>query len=562
MEVPGDTSASGGIRVLPDADTNMIAGDAFDGASTLSREMASYAPAIRSADADIAPAKRMADARSRDTTRNDAYVQGGATLRKDNVVGSYYMLGARVSSKQLFGKEDTKWEDEYEEEVEEKFEAYAESIDNWPDAARTQTLTGLVRQAVDMNTVHGESLTSVEWLRDEPRPYHTAFQMIDTDRLGTPPEFIGDSNVSMGVRKNLFGAPQGYYVRMSHPAEHRRLLNTLDTKFKYQPIRTKWGRVQMIHIFDQLRPDQTRGIALMVAALTEMKMTKDFRKTVLQNAVVNATYAATIESDLPTEAIFQMLGGSDMGPAAVKNAIQSYMGAHFDTIGGFVGGSKNLNINGTKIPHLPPGSRLNLRGAGTGGPLGNDFEQSLLRHIAAALGVSYEQLSRDYTQTNYSSARAAMNETHKAMLSIKRNVADRLATNVYRLWLEEAINKGDITSLPRRAPSIYEGMNLDFYAGCDWVGASRGQIDELKETEAAVMRIENGLSDMKTENARLGADWRKRLRQMKREMEWKEFYGVVTGKDKDREAKAEERRASEQASEEQANKSEREKEDA
>ena len=41
------------------------------------------------------------------------------------------------------------------------------------------------------------------------------------------------------------------------------------------------------------------------------------------------------------------------------------------------------------------------------------------------------------------------------------------------------------------------------------------------------MRIDNGLSDLKTENARLGRDWRKGLRQMKREMEWKEFYGVM-----------------------------------
>ena len=45
---------------------------------------------------------------------------------------------------------------------------------------------------------------------------------------------------------------------------------------------------------------------------------------------------------------------------------------------------------------------------GKGGPLGQEFEQSLLRYIAAALGVSYEQLSKDYSQTNYSSARAAM----------------------------------------------------------------------------------------------------------------------------------------------------------
>lgn len=139
---------------------NAIAGDAYEGASTFSRELASYTPAIRSADADLLPAKRIADARVRDTTRNDAYVQGGATLRKDNIVGSYYMLNAKPVTTVLFGKEDSKWEDEWQEEVQEKFALWAESLDNWPDASRQNTLTGMVRMAVDTDTLQGEVLAT------------------------------------------------------------------------------------------------------------------------------------------------------------------------------------------------------------------------------------------------------------------------------------------------------------------------------------------------------------------------------------------------------------------
>jgi lambda family phage portal protein len=503
-----------------------IAGDAYDGASRISRELAAYAPAIRSADADLLPAKRMADARSRDTGRNDAYVQGGATLRKDNIVGSYYMLNAKPVTHVLFGKDDDVWEDEFQEEVEEKFGLSAESVDNWLDAARQNTLTGLVRMAVDQHTFSGEALASVEWLRDVPRPFSTAIQMIDPDRLMNPPDKLGDPNIRGGVQRNQYGAPQGYHIRMAHPTDW-----TTPNAYvsKYIPIRKPWGRLQMIHIFEQMRPDQSRGIAMMVAALSEMKMTKNFRKMVLQNAVLNATYAATIESELPTQQIFAQLGGADATPELVQQLLTAYIGGHFTTLDQFVGGSKNLQIDGVKIPHLPPGAKLNLRGAGQGGPLGNEFEQSLLRHIAASLGVSYEQLSRDYTQTNYSSARAAMNETYKAMLSIKRMVADRFATIIYRLWLEEALNAGEITSIRRNMPSWYDGLNADAYSSCDWVGASRGQIDELKETQAAVLRINNGLSDLETENARLGADWRRRMRQLKREQGWKEFYKIMQG---------------------------------
>ncbi|NKM14174.1 phage portal protein [Rhizobium laguerreae] len=504
---------------------NAIVGEAYEGASRFSKELASYSPMIRSADADLLPAKSMSDARTRDTVRNDAYVQGGATLRKDNIVGSYYMLNAKPASTVLFGDEDDKWESDWQEEVEEKFGLWAESLDNWPDAARQNTLTGLVRMAVDTHTVYGEVLASVEWLRDQPRMFSTAIQMIDKDRLSTPPEYAGDSMVRGGIRRNQYGAPQTYYVRMAHPSDWM----TPDS-YKWKPIdiRKPWGRLQMIHIFEQLRPDQSRGISLMVAALSEMKMTKNFRQMVLQQAVMYASYAATIESELPTEAIFAQLGGESMTPETIQAALSGYMSGHYATLEEFMAGAKNLHVNGLKIPHLPPGTKFKMQApAATGGALGSDFEQSLLRHIAAALGVSYEQLSRDYSKTNYSSARAAMTETYKAMLSIKRMVADRFASSIYSAWLEEAINKGEITAVRRNMPSFYEKQFKDAYTACDWVGASRGQVDELKETQAAILRINNGLSDLETENARLGSDWRKRMRQMKREMEWKDFYKIL-----------------------------------
>jgi capsid protein len=37
----------------------------------------------------------------------------------------------------------------------------------------------------------------------------------------------------------------------------------------------------------------------------------------------------------------------------------------------------------------------------------------------------------------------------------------------------------------RRPESRFEAMSR-----CDWIGASRGQIDELKETQAAILRDE------------------------------------------------------------------------
>ena len=283
-------------------------------------------------------------------------------------------------------------------------------------------------------------------------------------------------------------------------------------------MRKPWGRLQVIHIFEQVQPDQSRGVSSMVSVLKEMKMTKSFRDIVLQNAVVNATYAAAIESELPTETLWDQLG---VGTG--DNGVERYLTA----LAEYTGGAKNLHIDGVKIPHLFPGTKLNLKPMGTPGGVGTDFEQALLRYAAASLGLSYEQFSKDYTKTNYSSARASLVETWKFMQSRKKMFADRFATAVYSLWLEEQIN-GGLAPLPagKTAAHFYEGLNKEAYCKCDWIGASRGQIDEYKETQAAVLRIKEGLSTFEEEIARSGKDFREVFAQQAREKTLRKKLGI------------------------------------
>lgn len=526
VTAPQQSPAPEGFRVLTGAGReSMIAGDAYEGASLLSHQLANYNPATQSADQEIRPAKRITDARSRDLSRNDANIQSGVRLRQDGIVGSYLMLNARPNSARLFGKEDTTWEDEFSEEVEEKFAAFAESDEHWLDAGGRHTLTSMTRQAVEQHTVYGEVLATAEWVRESDRPFNTALQMVDTDRLSTPLTKVEDKNLVMGVQLDTWGKAVGYHIRMAHPSDWR--LYTENMNWRYIRAKLPWGRRQVIHLYDQHRPAQTRGIGTMVAAIPEIKMARQFREIVLQNAILNATYAATVESDLDAASIFARLGGTDFQPEEVQAALESYMQGHYAALSNVIGKSNQLKLGGLKIPHLPPGSKLHLQGAGQGGPLGGELEASLNRLMASALGVSYEQFSRDYTKTNYSSGKMASVETYKAMLAIKRAVADAFASTAYRLWFEEALNKGEFTSVRRNMPSFYERQNKEWFCNCDWIGASRGQVDELKETQAAILRMNNGLSDLATENARLGFDWRKRMRQMKREQEWKDFYGVL-----------------------------------
>ena len=69
----------------------------------------------------------------------------------------------------------------------------------------------------------------------------------------------------------------------------------------------------------------------------------------------------------------------------------------------------------------------------------------------------------------------------------------------------------------RSVPNMYDGLNMEAFCECDWIGASRGQIDELKETQAAILRIKNRLSTYEEEIGRMGKDWRPVFQQIARE---------------------------------------------
>jgi lambda family phage portal protein len=264
-----------------------------------------------------------------------------------------------------------------------------------------------------------------------------------------------------------------------------------------------------------------------VTVLKESRMAKTFHEVSLQNAIVQATYAAAIESELPSNLAFGSIGGVEMGETNFVSQSLEMLGA----IAAYSRGGKNLEIDGVKIPHLFPGSKLKLLPAGTVGGVGQAFEESLNRYISAGLGISYEEYTHDYSKTNYSSARAAMNNTRRTMMSQKRLVADRASNFVYAGWLEEMLDSGRITSMPRNYPDFYDPFNKAAFCRATWIGSSFGQVDETKETQAAVMRIAAGLSTLEIECARLGNDYREVLEQKAREDKLSKRLGITLSTD-------------------------------
>ena len=496
-----------------------MAGGGFDGASRIDRSMASWYPSLSSADQLILSEKELLDARSEEMIRNDGYANGAAVKYKDSIVGSQFRLNAMPDTAHL--DLDEVWSTEFEEEVESKFTLWAESRNNWVDATGMNTFTDLIRLAISgPGFASGEIIATAEWIRDG-RPYSTAIQMIDPPRLSNPNGRPDTQSMRGGKEKNRWGRTFRYWFQLAHP--HDLISDSKLLRWKGVPAFKPWGRKQVIYLLEQARIDQSRGFGQMVQSLKSMRTRRKLTDIELQNVVLNAMYAASLESDLPTEIAASIVGGADGGGgenAAFKSLVQQYSAYY---------GGKNVFLDGLKIPVLPPGTKMRFqRSAAVANPQFS-FEKSLLREMARSVGMSYEEFSGDFTETNYSSARAAMGETWKMYQGMRAASADRLGSEIYALWLEEAISKGHIETLKGRitVSDFNSGLNKDALTRCSWMGAPKPEIDPKKEREADNIALKNGTMTYEEVCAKRSKDWRDVMRQRAKEKKLMESLGIT-----------------------------------
>jgi lambda family phage portal protein len=142
------------------------------------------------------------------------------------------------------------------------------------------------------------------------------------------------------------------------------------------------------------------------------------------------------------------------------------------------------------------------------------FFESILRQIGMALEIPFELLIKHFT-ASYSAARAAMLEAWRAFLTRREWFARRFMQPIYEAFVEEAVAKGRI-NLPGYLQA--DAIMRQAWLGSEWVGPGRGQIDELKEAQAADFRIKAGLSTKSIEVPNLtGKDWEDVQQQLARE---------------------------------------------
>ncbi|EFD7670858.1 phage portal protein [Escherichia coli] len=389
-------------------------------------QMAEWLPPAQSADAALLPALRLGNARADDLVRNNGIAANAVALHKDHIVGHMFLISYRPNWRWL-GMRETATKS-FVDEVEAAWSEYAEGVFGEIDVEGKRTFTEFIREGVGVHAFNGEIFVQPVWDPESTQLFRTRFKAVSPKRVDTPGHGIGNRFLRAGVEVDRYGRAVAYHIceddfPFSGSGRWERIPRELPT-----------GRPAMLHIFEPVEDGQTRGANQFYSVMERLKMLDSLQATQLQSAIVKAMYAATIESDLDTEKAFEYIAGAPQGQKdnPLINILDKFS-TWYDT--------NSVTLGGVKIPHLFPGDDLKLQTAQDSDNGFSALEQALLRYIAAGLGVSYEQLSRDYSKVSYSSARASANESWRYFMGRRKFIASRLATQMFSCWLEAAVQE-------------------------------------------------------------------------------------------------------------------------
>ena len=457
----------------------------YAGASRIRKQLSNWQPVRAAADADLLPDQDLLVARSRDLDRNNGVAAGAFQTLKDNTVGIGLRLACWPDYRAL-GR-DIEWAEDWSRTTESLWRTWAGSCAC--DAAGRQNFASMTQLVFGSTLQSGEALALPLWLERNDTPFRTCIQLVETDRLSNPGNMMPTTKMRGGIETDDYGRPLAYHIRkvsnwigMLYPA-----FMGIAAEWERIPAETSWGRKRVIHCMAQERVDQTRGKPLLAPVIEQFRMLDSYQRTELQSSIVNSLVAGVIETPMDPAGIAELMGGDANKYLATKGEYRPEL------------------EGGTFIP-LYPGDKMTPFVPARPAPQFSNFVEAVLRQIGTALGMPYELVQKDFSKTNYSSARAALLEAWRFFTNRRTWLATYWAGPVYRLWLEEAVNAGLI-----EAPDFY--ANLPYYTRAKWIGPGRGWIDPVKEADASQIRMSTFISTLELECAEQGLDWNEVLEQ-------------------------------------------------
>jgi lambda family phage portal protein len=261
----------------------------------------------------------------------------------------------------------------------------------------------------------GEALVRLRYRRkSDGLTIPIQLQILEGDYLDASKNFAKGQYggpVIQGIEFDSRGQRRGYWLFSEHPGSS--LLTTYQSKLVSSD--------EILHIFSVDRPGQARGISWFAPAVVSLKDFDEFEDASLMRQKIAACFAAFV-TDIDGS-------GTPLGASGDDTS----------------DGQSTESLEPGIIEYLPPGRDIKFSTP----PMDQDngFSIRTLRRIAAGLGVSYEDLTGDYSQVNFSSARMARIEHYGHVNDWRWNMLiPQLCDPAWRWAMDSAISAGLFTA--------------------------------------------------------------------------------------------------------------------
>jgi lambda family phage portal protein len=451
-----------------------------------------------SADADLLPDLPTLRQRSRDLNRNDAHASAITSTVVVNVIGTGLKPQSRPDVESLGVSADAA--KQFTKQAERAWKIWVRTADS-QNRMSFEEIQALVQRQILEN---GDVFVLPLMIADDPRRrYRLALEVVEADRVSTPPG-MANGTIRDGVELGARGEPVAYHIRTRHPGDWALgPIGTGASAWRRYPAFNKAGRQNVLHLYHVKRPGQTRGEPFFAPVLAAFKDLADFMEAEIVAARVAACFSAFVTKNdpaaeyqgLPTNSAGQRLEGIEPGMIQYLNSGES------------------VQFGDPKRP------------SGTFEP----FVLAVLRSIGASLGLPLELVLKDFSRTNYSSARAAMIEARRFFKGYQAWIAQRLCQPCWEWLIEEAWLREDVPAV-----DLFGDQREDWLRAL-WIAPGWGWVDPVKEVESSRSAIDAKLSTLADECAAQGRDWEEVLIQRQREQEKMRELGLTLPEESNRE---------------------------
>ena len=468
-----------------------------------------WRPALRDARQDVGEGYRLATARAIDMAQNSGWIAGAIEASIAQTIGSGLRLNARPDAEEI-GWDEAQC-DEWGRMVERKFGAWSSDATEC-DLGGRMNLGQLQAAAMKQWFATGEMVIALPYRRRFASAVGTKVHLIPSHRLDLLSYTFG--NVVQGVFLDNDGFPIGYRFKLMTPDNGLGFEQWVD-----MPARDKYGRPQVVHIFDG-NAGAVRGITPLAPALRVLRQFDQLADATLTSALIQTIFAATLESNAPTEQVLQALQGEDEQGAGIgAPTMDDFFNAR---AGWYSQANVDLGQHG-KIAHLFPGESLKFNKTEHPNTEYEAFAKFLLREIARCIGVTFEQLTGDYSGATYSSVRMATSEFWNITCYRRTNLIGRLTQAIYEAWLEEQVELG-LIEVPGGIVNFL--TNRAAFCRADWRGPPKPQADDLKAAKAHETWRALGIVSDEMLCSELGTDWEEVYLQRASEKALREKLGI------------------------------------